>query len=75
MSDEEFQMRLIEKRNRRRLIERGVRYDPVQKGSTPNSLPPTAEKPAKAGNPPRSFSDWFKTLSKTKPAFHTNRSA
>ena len=76
MDDEdEFEMRLIEKRNRQRLIAKGVRNDPVQKGSTPSALPPQPEKPTKAGNPPRSFSDWFKTLSKTKPSLHTNRKA
>ncbi len=33
--DDEFYMSIIEKRNRQRLIERGVRYDPIQTGELP----------------------------------------
>ncbi len=39
MSDDEFYMAVIEKRNRQRLIERGVRYDPVQGAPPERGVP------------------------------------
>lgn len=45
MSDDEFQMHLIERRNRQRLIEKGVRYDPVQKGFLPGEVEKGDEQP------------------------------
>lgn len=38
MSDDEYQMRLIERRNRERLKELGVRRDPVQQGFLPREV-------------------------------------
>lgn len=70
MSDEEWEIRMAEVKQKRGIISKGHRNDPIQKGFMPDEVDksPSVSGSVKKGRTGRkSFNEWFKTLSRRKP--------